>query len=82
MTIGAHQAEELTEIRNPVTQNVLNRYKITWIVGGIPDPRPGMDINGSVISVQATPMLTESEESHHSFKDKAITLNAVIVAEP
>ena len=82
LTIGAHQAEELTEIRNPITQNVLNRYKITWFVSGIPDPRPGIDLKGSVISVQATPMRTESEESPGHFKKKAITLNAVIVAEP
>jgi len=82
LTIGTHQAEELTEIRNPLTQSVLNRYKITWLVSGLADPRPGMDIKGRVISVRATPMLTESAESPHSFINKAITLNAVIVAEP
>jgi len=82
LTIGTHQSEELTEIRNPITQNVLNRYKITWLVGSIPDPRPGMGLNGRVISVQATPMLTENEESPHSHKNKSITLNAVIAAEP
>ena len=82
LTIGTHQAEELTEIRNPATQNVLSRYKITWLVEGIPDPRPGLEPQGRVISVRATPMLTESVESPRSFKNKEITLNAVIAAEP
>ena len=82
LTIGTHQAQELTEIRNPATQNVLSRYKITWLVGGIPDPRPGMEPQGRVISVRATPMTTESVESPRSFKNKEITLNAVIAAEP
>jgi len=82
LTIGTHQAVELTEIRNPVTQNVLSRYRITWLVDGIPDPRPGIEHAGRVISVRATPMLTESVESPRSFQNKEITLNAVIAVEP
>ena len=82
LTIGSHQAEELTEIRNPINQNVLNRYKITWLVSGITDPRPGMEPQGRIISVRATPMLTESGENTGSLKNKTITLNAVIAAEP
>ena len=82
LMIGAHQAVELTEIRNPLTQKVLNIYKITWSVGSIPDSRPGIDLPGRIISVRATPMLTESEENTDSFRNKAITLNAVISAEP
>ena len=82
LTIGTHQAEELTEIRNPVTQNVLYRYKITWFVSAIPDPRPEIDPNGRIISVRAAPMPAESEEIPVSYKNKAITLNAVIAEEP
>ena len=82
LTVGTHQAEELTEIRNPVTQHVLNRYKITWQVGGIPDPRPGMDPRGRIISVRATPEHMENVENPGSSKNKVITLNAVILAEP
>ena len=79
LTIGAHQAAELTEIRNPLTRNVLSRYKITWLVGNIPDPRPGIDLPGRTISVRAVPMLTESVEN--TLRSKVITLNAVITAE-
>jgi prepilin-type N-terminal cleavage/methylation domain-containing protein len=82
LTIGTHQATELIEIRNPLTQNVLNRYKITWSVNGIPDPRPGIDQPGRIISVRATPMLTESMENTHPFQRNAITLNAIIAAGP
>ena len=82
LTIGTHQAEELTEIRNPLNQTVLNRYKITWLVSGIPDPRQGVDPQGRIISIRATPMLTESMENTGSLKNKTITLNAVIAAEP
>jgi len=81
LAIGTHQAEELMEIRNPVNQNVLNRYKITWLVSGIPDPRPEIEPQGLIISVRATPMLTESEENPRSYQNKTITLNAVIAAE-
>ena len=81
LTIGAHQAEELTEILNPITQKVLNRYKITWLVGEINDPRPEMDPRGRTISVMATPMLTESAENANFSINKVITLNAVITAE-
>ena len=82
LKIGAHQAEELIEIRNPLTQNVLNRYKITWFVSNITDPRPGIDISGRIISVRATPMSAKNVESTHSSQNKATTLSAVIVAEP
>ena len=82
LTIGTHQADELTEIRNPLTQNVLNRYKITWQVSGLPDPRPEIDPPGRIISVRATPMLTESMENTRPFQRKIVTINAVIAAEP
>ena len=82
LTIGAHQADELIEIRNPLSQNVLNRYKITWVVGDIPDPRPGIDLPGRIISVRATPMLTETVENIRSFQNKKITFSAVVAAEP
>jgi len=82
LAIGTHQADELTEIRNPITQNVLNSYKVTWRVGDIPDPRPGMALRGRIISVRATPMNTESVKNTDSFKNKTVTLNAVISAEP
>ena len=82
LTIGTHQAEELTEIRNPITQKVLNRYKITWQVGEIHDPRPEMDPRGRIISVRATPMLTENAENADFSTNKVINLNAVITVEP
>lgn len=82
LIIGTHQAEELTEIRNPLNQNVLNRYKITWLVDGIPALHPGINAQGRIISVRATPMLTENLENTDSSKNKAVTLNTVIAAEP
>jgi len=81
LTVGTHQAAELVEIRNPLNQNVLNRYKITWSVGDMPYPRPGIDLSGKIISVRATPMLTESRENTYPFQRKTTTLNAVITAE-
>ena len=82
LTIGAHHAEELIEIRNPLNQNVQNMYKITWFVGVIPDPRPGIDLPGRILSVQATPILKKNVENERSFQNKTTTLNAVIIAEP
>ena len=82
LTAGAHQAAELIEVRNPLTQKTLNMYKITWFVSDVPDPRPGVDLPGRIISVRATPMLTESLENTHSFQNKVTSLNAVIIAEP
>jgi len=82
LTIGSHQAEKLIEMRDPSTQNVRNMYKLTWSVSGIADPRHGADLPGRIISVRATPMLTENVENTHSFQNKTITLNAVIAADP
>lgn len=82
LTIGTHQAEEIIEIRNPITQNVLNRYKITWLVGGLPDPRPGIDPPSRIINVRAIPILTESMENTYPFQRKTAAINAVIAAEP
>jgi len=81
LDIGTHQAAELTVIRNPLTQNLQNRYKITWIVDGIPDPRMEIELPGRIVSVRATPMLTESVENTNPFLNKAVTLNAVIIPE-
>jgi len=82
LTIGTHQAEKLVEMRDPSNQNVRNRYKVTWSVNSIPDPRHGVDLPGRVISIRAVPMLTENMENISAFQNKAITLNAVIAAEP
>ena len=82
LTVGAHQADGLMEILNPVTQKALNRYKITWVVDNIPDPRSGVDLPGRVISVRATPMLSESEENTHHFHNKAVSFNAVVSGAP
>jgi len=82
LTIGEHQSNELMEIWNPITKNVLNRYKITWFVSGIPDARPGIGLNGCIISVRAIPMLTESAEGQNTFINKAIIHSAIIVSEP
>ena len=82
LTIGTHQALELIEIRNPLTQNVLNRYKITWGVGELPDPRPGIDSPGRIISVSATPIPAEDVENTRPFRRKTVTINAVITTEP
>ena len=82
LTIGVHQAAELTEIRNPITQKVSNRYKITWLVGEINDPRPEMDPRGRVVSVRATPMLAENVENTDFSNNKVVTINAVITTEP
>ena len=81
LAIGSHQAEKLTEIRNPLTQNALNRYKITWSVRAIPDPRPGIDPPGRIISIRAAPMLTEDVENTDPFLSRTITLSAVILTE-
>jgi prepilin-type N-terminal cleavage/methylation domain-containing protein len=82
LTIGTHQAVELSQVRNPLSQNVINMYKITWLVGGLADPRPGITLPGRIISVNATPMLTENEENTRPFLNKTVTINAVIAAEP
>ena len=88
---GTHQADKLTEIRNPLTETVIDRYKITWFVSNIPDPRSEINLPGRVISVRATPVLTENTESteneenttsFRSNRNKVVTINAVITAEP
>ena len=82
LAIGAHQAEKLVEILNPLTQNVLNRYKITWLVSEIPDPRPGTHPTGRVISVRATPISAGNANYSEIYGKQMMIFNAVIVAEP
>jgi type II secretory pathway pseudopilin PulG len=82
LMIGVHEAAELTEIRNPLTQKALNRYKIMWFVDGIPDSRPEINLPGRTISVRAIPMLTENVENPDVFRNKVITINAIITTEP
>ena len=82
LAVGTHQANELTKIRNPLTKNVLDVYEITWSVSDIPDPRPGIDPPGRIISVRATPVSAENVGNVNNFRNKTVTINAVVAAEP
>jgi len=75
---GEHQAESPREFQNPLDGNVLDRYRMSWSVGDVPDPRPGIVLPGRAVSVRATPLLPDGEPAH----DKALAVHAVLGAVP
>ena len=81
-TPGNHQETSLREVRNPLNMSVLNRYKVTWFVDNIPDPRAGMISPGRMVSVRVTPMRSESEADIGSVQNKVLTVTAVFGMEP
>ncbi len=55
LALGSHGPEQ-TQVINPATGAVLNRYHISWIVSDVSDPRPGKVLDARQIRVTVTPI--------------------------
>ena len=82
LTPGNHQEASLREVINPLNMSVLNRYKVTWFVDDIPDPRAGMILPGRMVSVRVTPLRSESEADIDSIRNKVLSVTAIFGMEP
>ncbi|MDR1727416.1 MAG: hypothetical protein LBT74_05745 [Acidobacteriota bacterium] len=75
---GDHREDALLEVRNPLEGNVLDRYQVSWSVGAIPDPRPGVTLPGKAVAVRVTTALPGGDLA----EDRAVTVNMVTGCAP
>lgn len=69
------------ELMNPVNNNALNRYNISWSSELIPDSYPDRSVQGRILSVRVTPILSAGHETSASMLSKIVTVSVLISPE-
>ena len=69
------------QVMNPVNDNVLNRYSISWISGAIPNSRPAASPQGLILSIRVTPIASSEKASSAALPNKSLTVTALISPE-
>jgi len=79
LALGSHGPQE-TEVTNPIDGATLNRYKVTWVVSNVLDPRPGKVSGARFVTVTVAPIGTDGSENNQAFFNKVV--NAATVFSP
>ncbi len=74
LTLGPH-GPDLVSIMNPATGTALNRFRVTWQVNTVADPRPGKDLAARQVVVTVRPV-----DAFNNTNDKAYLNKAAVVA--
>jgi prepilin-type N-terminal cleavage/methylation domain-containing protein len=67
-----------TQLINPVNNNVMNCYSISWISGAIPNSRPAASPQGIILSIRVTPIASSQNRSSTSLPTKSLTVTTLI----
>jgi prepilin-type N-terminal cleavage/methylation domain-containing protein len=67
-----------TEIANSANETILNRYRITWNVSAVPDPRPGLRLDSRRVSVRITPALPGGAENSKPGMNKILNVSTIL----
>ncbi len=76
---GDHGPEEI-EIWNRAADCTLNRYRISWTVATVPDPRPGRNSGATQVWVTIDPSDTKGIRHIIPWLNKKVTLSTVLSA--
>jgi Tfp pilus assembly protein PilV len=68
---------EVSQILNPNDGTVLNRYRVTWHVEGVADPRPGKILRCRLIQVTVVPIQTGGDENKKPSLNKIASITTI-----
>ena len=77
LALGDHGPEEI-EIWNRAANRILNRYKISWTVARVPDPRPRKQLDARQVWITVTPADAAGKRHVVSRMNKEVFLFAVL----
>jgi hypothetical protein len=76
LSVGGHGPEQV-EIVNPAAHGVLNRYRVTWTVSAVSDPRTNRVLNARLVLVTVTPIDAATSAHFRASLNKIVTVPAV-----
>ena len=79
LTPGDHGPEHV-QVVAPATNTVLNRFRISWSVAPVPDPRAGKAIKARLVTVTVTPADEHGALHYRPALNKTVTVSAVFSA--
>ncbi len=74
---GDHGPME-TAVDNPADNAILNRYRIAWNVGTVPDPRPGRRLGAKRVSVTITPAIAGGAANSKPRMNKILNVSTIL----
>ena len=76
---GDHGPEPL-QVVAPATDTVLNRFRISWSVAAVPDPRPGKALRAKLVTVTVAPADDHGDPHNRGGLNKTVTVAAIFSA--
>ncbi len=77
LLLGSHGPLQ-TQVVNPSTGGVLNRYSVSWVVSLLPDPRPGKTLSSRLVTVTATPATAEGNVNSRVPLNKIVSISGIL----
>ena len=79
LTPGDH-GPEYVQVVAPATNTDLNRFRVSWSVAPVPDPRAGKAIRAILVTVTVTPADEHDAPHYRPALNKIVTVSAVFSA--
>jgi len=79
LTPGDHGPEQL-QVVAPASNTVLNRFRVSWSVAAVPDPRPGKSPRAKQVTVTVVPAGDHGEPHLRAPLNKTVTVATVFSA--
>lgn len=74
---GSH-GPRTVEVRDPWNGTVLNRYRVTWEVEAVGDPRPGKSVRARTVTVHVAPVEVGGEDNIRPMFNQSLDLATVL----
>ena len=74
---GSH-GPRTVEVRDPWNGTVLNRYRVTWEVESVGDPRPGKSVRARTVTVHVAPVEVGGEDNIRPMFNQSLDLATVL----
>ena len=67
-----------TEIANPESKMILNRYSIQWSISAVPDPRPDLRLDCRRVNLTITPALPGGDANSNPRMNKILKVSTIL----
>ena len=79
LAVGDHGPEPV-QVVGPATNTVLNRFRVSWSVAPVPDPRAGKSLKARLVTVTVTPADEHDAPHYRAALNKIVTVSAIFSA--
>lgn len=81
LTLGDHGPEQVS-VSNPSDGTVMNRFRVTWTVSDVPDPRAGKVLKAKRVRVMVVPITNADAVNNKASFNKVISMTNIFSMKP